>query len=76
MMIVNIPLAIAWIMMWNAQEIWEIFMANALFGLAIGLIQGPVSTFIGEVRLVTSRCYGTIFIVQVHGLFPLLLYTM
>lgn len=61
LMIVNIPLTIAWIMMYNAQTIWEIFMANALLGLAIGLIQRSVSTFIGEVRLVASRCYCIIW---------------
>lgn len=49
MMIVNIPLTIAWMMMYNANEIWHIFMANILLGLGSGLAKWPVLMYIGEV---------------------------
>lgn len=49
MMIVNIPLTIAWIIMYNANEIWHIFLANVLLGLGGGLAESPVLTYIGEV---------------------------
>lgn len=42
MMIVNIPLLIAWFMMFNASTIWEIFVANILLGLGAGLMESPV----------------------------------
>lgn len=49
MMIVNIPLTIAWIIMYNANDIWHIFLANVLLGLGGGLAESPVLTYIGEV---------------------------
>lgn len=42
MMIVNIPLVVAWFMMYNASSVWEIFIANILLGLGAGLMESPV----------------------------------
>lgn len=49
MMVVNIPLIIAWFLLTNATEVWQIFMANILFGLASGLTESPTITYIGEI---------------------------
>lgn len=49
MIAVNVPFAIAWFMMYNATTVWEIFVANSLMGLAVGLMQSPVITYIGEI---------------------------
>lgn len=39
MMIVNIPYALAWFMMYNASSVWQIFVANSLLGFGIGLME-------------------------------------
>lgn len=49
MMFVNIPLVIAWFMMYNANSVWEIFVANVLLGLGVGLMESPIITYIGEI---------------------------
>lgn len=49
MMVVNIPLIIAWFLLCNATEVWQIFIANMLFGLASGLTESPTITYIGEI---------------------------
>lgn len=49
MLIVNIPHIIGWFMMYNANSIWMIFLANILFGLGVGLMEAPIITYIGEI---------------------------
>lgn len=49
MMLVNLPLLIAWLMMFKASSVWEVFVATALFGLAVGLMETPTVTYIGEI---------------------------
>lgn len=52
MFLVNIPHVIAWIMMYNATTIFEVFAGNILFGLGVGLMEAPVITYVGEIRSV------------------------
>lgn len=49
MMVVNIPLVIAWLMMYNATAVWHMFVANTLLGLGVGLMESPVITYVGEI---------------------------
>lgn len=49
MFLVNIPHVIGWIMMYNATTITEVFVANILFGLGIGLMEAPIITYVGEI---------------------------
>lgn len=49
MILVNIPLIIAWFMMFNSKSLNEIFIANILLGLGCGLIESPVITYVGEI---------------------------
>lgn len=49
MMIVNIPLVIAWFMMYNATSIWEIYVATILLGFGAGLMESPVLTYVAEI---------------------------
>lgn len=49
MMIVNIPLVVAWFIMYNASSIWEIFVANILLGFGAGLMETPVLTYVAEI---------------------------
>lgn len=42
MFIVNVPHVIAWFMMYNASSIWQIFVANTLLGLGVGLMEAPI----------------------------------
>ncbi|XP_031639030.1 facilitated trehalose transporter Tret1-like [Contarinia nasturtii] len=49
MMIVTIPYAIAWFMMYNAGSVAEIFVANSLLGFGIGLMEAPIMTYVGEI---------------------------
>lgn len=45
MMIVNVPYALAWFMMYNASSVAEIFIANSLLGFGIGLMEAPIMTY-------------------------------
>lgn len=49
MLLVNIPLTIAWFMMHNASSVFEIFIANVLLGLGVGLMESPIITYVGEI---------------------------
>lgn len=46
MMVVNIPYAVAWLMMFNASSIVEIFIANSLLGFGIGLMESSIMTYV------------------------------
>lgn len=54
MIVVNIPHIIAWALMYNASSIEMVFIATALFGLGIGLMEAPIITYIGEIWLVLN----------------------
>lgn len=49
MLLVNIPHLIAWLMMYNSTTLWEIFVANILLGLGVGLMEAPILTYVGEI---------------------------
>lgn len=49
MIVVNIPFAIAWLLLYYATDVWMILVAITLMGLAIGLMESPVITYIGEI---------------------------
>lgn len=49
MMLTNLPLLIAWILLYRATSTWEIFIANALLGLGSGIMEAPVIAYIGEI---------------------------
>lgn len=49
MIVVNIPFAIAWLLLYRASDVSMIFVAITLMGLAIGLMESPVITYIGEI---------------------------
>lgn len=48
---VNIPLACGWFMIYQGDAIWKIFTGYALQGLGIGLMEGPIVTYLGEIWL-------------------------
>lgn len=52
MILVNIPYAIGWSILYQATEVWQIYVAFALLGLAIGLMEAAVFTYVGEIWLV------------------------
>lgn len=47
--IVNIPYSIALLTLYNASQVWHIFLANILIGIAVGLMEVPAITYIGEI---------------------------
>lgn len=49
MMLVNIPFALGWFTLYKAGSVGEIFFANSLLGLSIGLMEAPIVTYIGEI---------------------------
>lgn len=49
MILVNIPFAIGWYMLYRATAVWEIFFGFAMQGLAIGLMEAPIVTYLGEI---------------------------
>ncbi|XP_031639034.1 facilitated trehalose transporter Tret1-2 homolog [Contarinia nasturtii] len=55
MMIVNVPLVIAWFMMYTASNTFHIFIASILLGLGAGLMESPIITYVGEICEPTFR---------------------
>lgn len=49
MLVVNIPIIVAWLMMCTSTEVWHIFIANILLGLGIGLMEVPILLYVGEI---------------------------
>lgn len=49
MFLVNIPHVIAWTLMYFSTTVWEIFIANVLIGIGVGLMEAPILTYIGEI---------------------------
>lgn len=49
MILVNIPHIIAWLMLFYSTTLWEIFVAYALLGLGVGLMEAPIITYVGEI---------------------------
>lgn len=49
MITVNIPVGIAWLLMYFAQEFNVILLAFGLLGISVGLMEASVLTYIGEV---------------------------
>uniref|UniRef100_A0A336K6S6 CSON014626 protein n=1 Tax=Culicoides sonorensis TaxID=179676 RepID=A0A336K6S6_CULSO len=49
MMIVNLPHIAAWLMLYFAQDLRTIFLANILLGLGVGFMEAPVLTYVGEI---------------------------
>lgn len=49
MIVVNIPFVIAWFMMYKASSVMEIFVANGILSLGVGLMESPIITYLGEI---------------------------
>lgn len=49
MMIVNIPHLFAWLLLYYSTTLWEIFLANILLGLGVGVMEAPIITYVGEI---------------------------
>lgn len=55
MMIVNVPFAIAWFLMYQASDVSHLFIANSLLGLSVGLMEAPIMTYLGEISEPATR---------------------
>lgn len=62
-MLVNLPLVIAWFMLYKASSVMEIFIANVLLGLGVGLMESPVIVYVGEI---TEPKFRGIMIAYTH----------
>lgn len=49
MMLANIPHIFAWIMLFFATSISQVFLASILLGLGVGLMEAPTLTYVGEI---------------------------
>lgn len=47
--LVNIPHLIAWFLLYKSTTLSQIFIANAIFGIGVGLMKAPCSTYAGEI---------------------------
>lgn len=50
MIVVNVPFIVAWVLLYRATMIEEIFVAGGLLGLGIGLTESAVIAYVGEIR--------------------------
>lgn len=49
MILVNIPYFMGWIMLYRASSVFEVFFAFLMLGLAVGLMEAPIVTYLGEI---------------------------
>lgn len=49
MILVNIPYLIGWLTLYQATSVAEIFIGFVMLGLAVGLMEAPVVTYLGEI---------------------------
>lgn len=57
MVLVNIPHIAAWILIYCATSTVEIFVAGALLGLGIGMMETCVIAYVGEIRYNCNRFF-------------------
>ncbi|GAB0097350.1 facilitated trehalose transporter Tret1 [Sergentomyia squamirostris] len=77
MILVNIPHIIAWIMLYYAGSLSELYTAAILLGLGVGFMEAPIITYVGEIsepaiRGILTSCAGVsvmlgVFIVYFLG---------
>lgn len=51
MILVNIPLAIGWFILYQATQVWHIFVSISILGISRGLSEVSDFTYVGEIRL-------------------------
>lgn len=49
MMFVNIPYFLGWLKLYHANSIDDILVGFIMLGLAVGLMEAPVVTYLGEI---------------------------
>lgn len=49
MILVNIPHIVAWLMLYSAGSVVEMYVAGIILGLGVGVMETPVVTYIGEI---------------------------
>lgn len=54
-MLVNVPYAIAWIMLYFAQDLIMIYCAFACLGIGIGIMESPIFVYIAEISEANIR---------------------
>ncbi|XP_055308983.1 facilitated trehalose transporter Tret1-like [Sitodiplosis mosellana] len=55
MIIVNLPLAIGWFMVYQGDVFWKIISGYALLGLGVGMMEAPLITYLGEICEPSTR---------------------
>lgn len=55
MILVNMPLALGWFMLYQGDAIWKIFAGCVLLGYALGLMEAPLITYFGEICEPSTR---------------------
>ncbi|XP_031631811.1 sugar transporter ESL1-like [Contarinia nasturtii] len=49
MIFVNIPYAIGWYTLYQSSSLWHLYLGIAFLGLAVGLMEAAVVSYIGEI---------------------------
>ncbi|XP_050680042.1 facilitated trehalose transporter Tret1-like isoform X2 [Leptidea sinapis] len=49
MFLVNIPHLVAWTLMYFANDLPTLFIANGLLGLGTGVMEAPINSYVGEI---------------------------
>lgn len=63
MIFVNIPFAIGWLILFQATQVWHIIVGFAMHGLAIGLMESSVFTYMCNHIFYLKNCF---FITSLH----------
>ncbi|XP_031635118.1 facilitated trehalose transporter Tret1-like [Contarinia nasturtii] len=59
MIIVNIPLAFGWFILYKANSVWAVFLGSIVLGLSVGLLESPIYVYLGEICQPSTR--GVLF---------------
>lgn len=49
MILVNLPLALGWFILYQANSVWAVFLGSVILGLAVGLLESPIYVYLGEI---------------------------
>ncbi|XP_031636111.1 sugar transporter ERD6-like 4 [Contarinia nasturtii] len=55
MILVNIPSAIGWFLMYRSKLVWHVFVGMGLQGFSIGLMEAPILIYLGEICEASRR---------------------
>lgn len=64
MILINIPFAVGWIMLFEATEVWHVFFGFGMLGFGAGVMRAPMAIYIGNTT--SLRHHKDAFVLHSH----------